>query len=169
MEVAQFVFLLIRNDKIRTILNTITTKVVLILGSFSEERLPVLNAVRESLRKMDLLPVLFDFEKPNQTTVETVEALAHLARFIIADLTDAKSILEELRGIVPQRPTLAVQAIIATSQDEPGMFDFFLKYPWVLKPFRYTDLESLLDKLENHVVAPAVSKADELQGRVGRS
>jgi uncharacterized protein YjbI with pentapeptide repeats len=169
MEVAQFVFLLMRNDKIRNVLNTITTKVVLILGRFSEERLEVLNAIRGRLRGMDLLPVLFDFKKPNQTTVETVEALAHLARFVIADLTDAKSILQELRGIVPHRPMLAVQTIILASQDEPGMFDFFLQYPWVLGPFRYTNARLLLEKLESHVVSPAVAKANELQGRLRSS
>jgi uncharacterized protein YjbI with pentapeptide repeats len=166
MEVAQFVFLLMRNDKIRNVLNTITTKVVLILGRFSEERLAVLNAVRSRLRELNLLPVLFDFERPNQTTVETVEALAHLARFVIADLTDARSVLQELRGIVPHRPTLAVQTVILASQDEPGMFDFFLQFPWVLGPFRYSDSQSLLQKLDSHVVSPAVAKANELQGRL---
>jgi hypothetical protein len=166
MEVAQFVFLLMRNDKIRAVLNTITTKLVLILGRFSEERLAVLDTMRQKLRQMDFLPVLFDFEKTNQTTVETVGALAHLARFVIADLTDAKSILQELRGIVPERPTLAVQPIILATQAEPGMFDFFLKYHWVLGLYRYADIRSLLCELQSHVVSPAVAKADELQGKI---
>jgi hypothetical protein len=166
MDVAQFVFLLARNEKIRSVLNTITTKVVLILGRFSTERLPVLEAIRQRLRHMNLLPVLFDFEKSYQTTVETVQALAHLARFVIADLTDAKSVLQELRGIVPERPTLAVQPILLASQEEPGMFDFFRAYHWVLGPYRFKDTEHLLSNLETEVVTPAMVKANELQGRI---
>jgi hypothetical protein len=50
--------------------------------------------IREELRKRDYLPVLYDFEKPTTKSVtETVSLLAHLARFVIADITDAKSIL----------------------------------------------------------------------------
>jgi len=165
MEVAQFLFLLLRNEKIRSVLNTITTKVVLILGRFSAERLGVLDAVRQRLRTMNLLPVLFDFPSSRQTTMETVQALAHLARFVIADLTDAKSVLQELQGIVPERPTLAVQPILLASQEEPGMFDFFRAYHWVLRPYRFRDAEDLFSGLESHVVIPAMVKADELQGK----
>ncbi|MGE0827426.1 MAG: hypothetical protein AB7G75_31645 [Candidatus Binatia bacterium] len=42
--------------------------------------------------KRDYVPVVFDFENsPNRTTVETAGILAHMARFVIADLTDAYS------------------------------------------------------------------------------
>jgi hypothetical protein len=37
IEVAQFLYLLIRNEKLRKVIDTITSKVVLILGRFSEE------------------------------------------------------------------------------------------------------------------------------------
>jgi hypothetical protein len=46
--------------------------------------------------------VVFDFEKPtNRTTDETITLLARMARFVIADISDAKSVLQELRAIVP--------------------------------------------------------------------
>jgi hypothetical protein len=66
--------------------------------------------------------------------------------------------------MVPERPTLAVQPIILATQDEPRMFDFFWKYPWVLGIYRYANIQSLLYELESHVVSPAVAKAHELQG-----
>jgi len=50
IEVAQFVYLLLRNQKIRDVIDTITSKVVLILGRFTDERKAVLDALREELR-----------------------------------------------------------------------------------------------------------------------
>src|SRR5271166_3544458 len=51
IEVAQFIYLLLDNRAIRKVIDTITSKAVLILGRFSEERTPVLDALREELRK----------------------------------------------------------------------------------------------------------------------
>jgi hypothetical protein len=65
LEVAQFIYLLLNNQTIRHVIDTITSKVVLILGRFTPERKAILDAIREELRKRDYLPVLFDFEKPS--------------------------------------------------------------------------------------------------------
>ena len=61
-QVAQFIYLLLHNDKIRQVIDTITSKAVLILGCFTDERKAVLDALREELRKFENLPILFDFE-----------------------------------------------------------------------------------------------------------
>ena len=160
LEVAQFVYLLLNNQRIRDVIDTITSKVVLILGRFTPERKVVLEAIRKELRKRGRLPVLFDFEKPtSQTTDETISTLAHMARFVIADLTDAKSILQELRPIVPNSPSVIVQSILLASDEHPGMFDFFKKFPWVLEPVRYTDLPTLITSLEANVIGPPDAKA----------
>jgi uncharacterized protein YjbI with pentapeptide repeats len=166
LEVAQFLYLLLNNQKIRSVIDTITSKVVLILGRFTPNRIVVLEAIREELRKRDYLPVLFDFEKPkSQTTVETISTLAHMARFVIADLTDAKSVLQELQAVVPLGPSVVVQPLLLSSQEEPGMFDFIRKFPWVLDTHRYTDQETLLAELKNKVINPAEAKAKELAGK----
>lgn len=166
LEVAQFIYLLLNNQRVRDVIDTITSKVVLILGRFTPERKRVLEAIREALRKSGRLPVLFDFDKPaSQTTEETIATLAHMARFVVADLTDAKSVLQELRSIVPNSPSVVVQPIILASQEEPGMFDFFLKFPWVLQPSPYSDAEALIAELDAKVVGPAERKANELASR----
>ena len=100
IEVAQFVYLLLHNEKVRDVIDTITSKAVLILGRFTDERKAVLDALREELRKRDYLPILFDFEKPrSRDTDETITLLARMARFIVADISDAKSVLQELRQL----------------------------------------------------------------------
>jgi hypothetical protein len=164
LEVAQFIYLLLHNEKLHRVIDTITSKVVLILGRFSPERQMVLDALRDALRKGNYAPVVFDFEKPSsRTTDETITLLARMARFVIADISDAKSVLQELRGIVPDNPTLPVQAIIVAGQDEPGMFDFFKKYPWFLKVHHYDDQAQLLADLEDRVVGPVEAEVAKLR------
>src|SRR2546423_1370710 len=104
LEVAQFIYLLLNNPKIRDVIDTIAKKAVLILGRFTPERKAVLDALREALRIHGYVPILFDFDKPvTRDLTETVSTLAHLARFIVADLTDPSSIPQELYAIVPHR------------------------------------------------------------------
>ena len=82
-----------------------------------------------------------------------------MSRFVIADITDAKSVLQELRSIVPNSPSVLVQPLLLASQEEPGMCDFFRKFPWVLEPVRYSDQPTLIAQLDERVIAPAESKA----------
>jgi hypothetical protein len=141
------------NERIRHAIDTITSKVVLILGRFTGSRKVVLNAIRDELRFLDYVPVLFDFSVPeSRTTLETVSTLAHMSRFVIADLTEPKSVLQELQAIVPNCPSVAVQPLLLESQAEPGMCDFFKMYSSVLTPVRYMDQQTLLNDLANSEV-----------------
>jgi uncharacterized protein YjbI with pentapeptide repeats len=166
LEVAQFIYLLLNNKNVRHVIDTITSKVVLILGRFTPERKHVLDAIREELRKRDYLPILFDFEGPsNRDITETVSTLAHMARFVIADITDAKSIPQELMSIVPNLPSVPVQPLLLASQEEYGMFEHIRRFPWVLEPYLYEDQDGLLDVLTEKVIDPAEKKAKEQTGR----
>jgi hypothetical protein len=144
------------------VIDTITSKVVLILGRFTPERKAVLDAMREELRHRDYLPVLFDFEKTvHRDLTETVSTLAHMARFVIADITDAKSIPQELLAIVPNLPSIPIQPLLLASQQEYGMFEHFRRFPWVLEPFVYEDQDRLITALTERVIGPAETKAQE--------
>ena len=162
LEVAQFIYLLLNNQKVRNVIDTIAKKAVLILGRFTPERKVVLDALRDELRTHGYLPILFDFDKPSSRDLtETVSILAHLARFIIADLTEPSSIPKELEAIVP---TLAVpvQPLLEGSTRPYAMFKDYWKYQWVLEVYRYNGLEELLASLKEYVIEPAEQKAKEL-------
>ena len=165
LEVAQFIYLLLNNAKIRHVVDAITSKVVLILGRFTNERKTVLDALRTILRERDYLPVLFDFQGPSSRDItETISILAHMARFVIADITDAKSIPQELMTIVPNLPSVPVQPLLLESQREYGMFEHFKRYPWVLPMTLYGSQEELLKSLEQRVIVLAEAKVKELRG-----
>jgi Pentapeptide repeats (8 copies) len=170
LEVAQFIYLLLNNKKIRDVIDTITSKVALVLGRFTEERKKVLDALREELRQHNYTPVVFDFEKPaSRDLTETVSTLAHLARFIIVDLTDPSSAPHEVATIIPQC-IVPVQPLLLQDDTQPGyeyaMFhDLRTRYHWVLPTYQYQDISSLLASLKENIIEPAEQKAQELAQR----
>jgi uncharacterized protein YjbI with pentapeptide repeats len=166
IEVAQFIYLLLNNQKIRNVINTITSKAVLILGRFTPERKRILDAMRERLRQLDYLPILFDFEKPDGRTVqETVTTLARMSRFVIADITDPKSIPQELISIVETMPSLPVQPLLQAGYEPWAMYDHICMKESVLVEHEYDDLKGLLARFEEKVVGPAETKVRELEAK----
>jgi uncharacterized protein YjbI with pentapeptide repeats len=165
LEVAQFVYLLLKNERIREVIDTITSKVVLILGRFTSERKAVLDALRQELRRRDYVPILFDFEVPHDRDItETITLLARMARFIVADLSEASSIPKELEAFVPDL-AVPVQPLLAGSGEPYSMFRDYWKYDWVLPVYRYNDVDSLLASLKEHVIEPAENKVLDLRLR----
>lgn len=163
LEVAQFVYLLLNNQKIRRVFDTISSKAVLILGRFTPERKAVLDALRTALREKGFVPILFDFDKPAaRDTVETISALAHLCFFIFADLSAAKSVLQELQQIVPSHPSVPVLPLIQADEDVPGMLDHLRRYPWFLDTWVYDNRDHLLENLADLIVS-VEAKARELK------
>ena len=165
LEVAQLVYLLLHNDKIRNVIDTVGKRVVLILGRFTVERKAVLDAVRELLRRHGYVAILFDFVPSRaRDLTETIVALAHMSRFIIADLTDPRSVPQELTAIIPDLPSVPVVPVILAAQREFPMFEHWRRYPWVLPLTKYKDPSDLLLRLENSLIARAERKAQQQTG-----
>jgi hypothetical protein len=164
IKVAQFIYLLLNNEEVRHVIDTITSKAVLILGRFTPERKIILDRLREELRAQQYVPIMFDFEKPkSRNTVETIRTLAGMSKFIIADLTDAKSVIQELQAIVPDFPSVPVRFIIIKSQKEPGMFDSLRPYTWVLGgAFEYENPEEVIASINDRILEPVEAKLKEL-------
>lgn len=167
LEVAQFIYLLLNNEKIRDVIDTIGKKGVLILGRFTPERKDILDAIRDELRRLDYVPMMFDFEKPTQRDfTETVKVLAGLSRFIIADITNPRSSPLELQATMPDY-MIPFVPIIQEDEEPFSMFqDLQGKYgDWVLDVLKYDSAANLIAVLERAVVAPALVLEDRLLTR----
>ena len=116
-------------------------RVTVPLGTPARKR--VFDYVKEICREHNLLPVVFDFEGPrNRNITETVQTLAYLSRFIIADVTSPKCIPQELEAIVPL-VKVPVAPIIRNGKKPHAMFSDFLENQCVLPLQHYKNLNHL--------------------------
>jgi Pentapeptide repeats (8 copies) len=165
INVAQFIYLILNNEKIRDVINTLTSKSVLILGRFSlPERKSILDALRNKLRKYDLLPIVFDFDRPtDKDFTETIKTLAGLSYFVIADVTNPRSSPLELQATIPDYQIPFVPIIQEGESPFAMMVDLQKKYNWVLNTVSYDSEETLMKVLKPLIIDPAMKKRQELR------
>ena len=165
IKVAQFIHLILNNEEIRDVINTLTSKSVLILGRFSiPERKSLLDALRNKLREYDLLPIVFDFDRPtDKDFTETIKILAGLSLFVIADITNPKSSPLELQATVPDYQIPFVPIIQEGEQPFAMMIDLQKKYNWVLDTLSYNSIETLIKALKPAIIDSAIQKHNELR------
>jgi uncharacterized protein YjbI with pentapeptide repeats len=153
LEVAQFIYLLLENRNLRNVIDTISSKVVLILGRFTSPHKAILDVIRDRLRDENLTPVIFDFKGPSTKTVSaTVTTLAHMAKFIIADITEPKSIPQELTEITHALPGVPIQPIIRAGMPEWSMFGDLKDRGIVLGTLRYRNVSDVRENLVARIV-----------------
>ncbi len=163
LEVAQFVFLLMNNPSIRDVIDTVGQKAVLILGRFKADRKAVLDQIRIRLREIDRVPILFDFDAPSSKGVfDTVKTLASMVRFVIADITEATSVIQEVTAIVADFHKVPVQPIIQNGFQPWAMFADLAARESVLPLRTYDTPATLLAAMESQIVAPAEKLAAHL-------
>jgi uncharacterized protein YjbI with pentapeptide repeats len=168
LEVAQLLYLLIHNEKIPEVIDTITCKAVLILGRFNPpERKAVLDVIRDEVRVYDYLPIMFDFQKPEgRNYIETVFTLAHMARFVIADITDAKVVLQELERIIPSLPSVSVQPIVQSNTDiHAVIIDSIGRQNFLEQLYVYQDIADVKANLYSKIIQPAEAQLTEIQAK----
>ena len=163
LEIAQFIYLLLSRQKLRDVITTIGEKAVLILGRFTERK-ELLDRMADKLRLLGYIPMILDFDRPtDRDLTETVKILAGLSRFVIADVTNPRSVPLELQATVPDYMVPFV-TILQRGQPAFGMFDDLpRKYHWALPLLEYNNADTLLAAFEDKVVAPALEKVDEVR------
>jgi len=165
LRLAQFMYLLLENAELRDVIDTLTSKAVLLLGRFTPERKATLDALRRALRAAGYSPLMFDFDRPSSKTMtETVRLLAQMARFIVVDLTDPASAPYELGLLMSMNlRTTPLVPLIGPGQAPFAMFDDLAAEDWVLPVVTYTDTTELLARLDGAVVQPAEQLVSRLR------
>ncbi|MBN1966394.1 MAG: pentapeptide repeat-containing protein [Anaerolineae bacterium] len=163
LETAQFIHLLLNHEKLRNVINAVTQKGVLLLGRFSDGGLDTLQAIADKLRALSYLPIIFDFDRPDDRDyTETILTLAGLSRFVIADLS-GPSVPQELAFTVPNLG-LPFVFINERGRKPYSLVSTLYKYPWVLgPPIEYPDKDGLVALLEKQVIGPAEEKHRDIQ------
>jgi uncharacterized protein YjbI with pentapeptide repeats len=164
IEVAQFVYLLLHNEKIRDVIDTVGRKGVLLLGRFTEGRIAVLERLREALRQRGYIPIVFNFDKPEtKDFTETVRLLAGMAKFVIADITNPKSTPLELQATIPEM-MIPFQPIIQEGEQPFAMLqDLWIKHrDWVFEPIEYSSVDRLIEAFDSEIIVPAETRFNEL-------
>ena len=153
--------------RFRGVIDTIGRKSVLLLGRFTEGRMVVLERLREKLRDLGFVPIVFNFNKPEtKDFTETVRLLCNLSHFVIVDITNPRSAPLELQATVSDYMVPFVPILQQGEQPFAMFVDLQNKYDWVLKPVvGYPSVDRLIEVLEDKVVRPAEAKFNELLTR----
>jgi uncharacterized protein YjbI with pentapeptide repeats len=164
LKVAHFVSLLLKYPEIGKLINAAADKVVLLLGRFIGRERRVLDVLLEALPRFGLVPVVFDFEQPeDRDTIETVAILAGLSSFVIANLSKPRSTPLEAHLVIPAIAVPFVP-IIRKGERPFSMFTALQrKYPWVLPTVTYHSEKSLIRNLRRSVIQPATKLAKEIR------
>jgi len=102
------------------------------------------------------------FGNPTYLT-DIVKVLAGLSRFVIADVTNPRSVPYELGATVPDYMVPFV-TILQRGQPAFGVFDDLpRRYHWALPLLEYQSTKTLLAAFESKVVAPALEKLEEVR------
>lgn len=169
IEVAQFIYMLLNNEKIAKFINTMRTKTILILGSFDSKSMTVLETLKDTIRGNGYLPLLFDFAAPHtQELMETVKTMALLSSFVVVDLSIRSGQLHELASLV--RDTYIPFATIAREGTEvTAMHGEFKHYYWYKdKYFSYTPekaVEQIPQLFEKEIIPWADKVNEEIKGK----
>ena len=140
---------------------------VLILGRFTERRLKILELIKRRLakHKQGYVGELFTFDRPDaRDLVESILAFACLSRFIIADLSEPKSVPQELQAIAPNLQSVPIVPIINEGGREFATFAGLARRPNVVQPTtRYRDVKDLEVKLIRDIIPAAEKRRLEMR------
>ncbi len=163
LEVAQFVSILLESDGIRKIIGSPFVGMVLILGCFAGEKRTGLVAMRRELKNSGYQTVTIDF---SNTTLrqdnKILLSLAGLARFIIAEITEARGVLQALVSILESSSPVPVQIVHEQGISPRRLSRSMRRYDWVFKPRSYGNWGELVTLLREEIIGASEAKADEL-------
>jgi hypothetical protein len=100
---------------------------------------------------------LSDDACPQQCPLRFKGAFCVDARFVIADVTEAKSIPQELSHIIPFMPSVPILPIVQEGHQEYAMFEHWKQFTTVLSMSTYRSADELIGNLQSLVLQPITS------------
>jgi len=167
LQTAQLVGMLLHHERARYDVFSITLNTVLVIGRFPPDRKPILEAVKEALRRGDYSPLVLDFHLPGSGDKnEIVKTLGRMSRFVVADLTDDRRIAQTLDAVVHFLPSIPIQPVAEEGREAGVVDSHYFKYRWVLPFWRFKDRADLAGRFGPEVIAPAERKAAEIRQKM---
>lgn len=170
LRTAQLLALMLDAAGVRTVINSITSKLVLILGSFSPAEKEVLDALRLSLQRSGYVAVVFDFERPSERDyAETVMTLVGMSRFVVADFTNAKEVRAEVAQARRQYKRVPIIPIALEGVSLPITMANSFSAEELQLLVRYQHVDDLLQKVQSSIIQPAEEHVRRIAEGIARS
>jgi hypothetical protein len=122
LEAAQFVYLLLSGRKVPRILESVRSRLVLVLGDFRSKRESVLNSIQTGLQQQDFTSIVAHFNPPvNRDLTDKVLLLTRFVRLLVADFTESRPLQRFFHDARSQLQSVPVQPVYQTdwSQQHP--------------------------------------------------
>jgi hypothetical protein len=128
--------------------------------------MPIVEELKQPLEnhKNVYIPELFTFKRPDsRDLVESIIGFASLSRFVVADLSEPRSVQQELQAIVPNFQSVPIVPIINEGGREFATFSALARRPNMVQPtLRYRNVDDLKKKLDRSVVRVAEARRAEM-------
>lgn len=165
IQVGNIIYLLLDNSNYTRLLNQSKKKSVLLLGRFGDPLKEHLNELTKEVRNNGFSPIVFDFQAPNTLDlIEAIVLLSLLSKFIIVDLTEARSVPAELHAILSTL-TIPVVPIIKRHSEVFSTYTFTNKYSCVLPILIFDDIKDLSGSIfAKEIIEPADNLYNKISG-----
>lgn len=163
LRTAQLLSLMLDSAGVRTVIDSVSSKLVLILGSFSPAEKGVLDALRLSLQNFGYVAVEFDFERPHERDyAETVLILVGMSRFVVADFTNSKEVRAEVGQARRQYPRVPFIPIVMDGAPLPITMANSFNEDELRLLVTYRHANDLVQKVLSSIIEPAEKQAQQI-------
>jgi uncharacterized protein YjbI with pentapeptide repeats len=148
LESAQFAYLLISGERVPQLLESVHSRLVLVLGDFRAEREAVLKSIETVLQHQEFTSITAHFNPPvhRDLTLKTL-LLAKYVRFIVADVTGSRALLRFLRDSWKDAVPVPVQPLVQSVWSESQISNS------ISEPLTYSDPEDVARLLQKKLAA----------------
>lgn len=166
LEIAQFLSFWLNSHTLNHVIETITSRIVLIACPFNHQSRYFLKALELQLGQQEYAAIAIDVTTPlNANFASTFLRLAKIARLLLIDvLVPDRGIPPELQALLPQLH-LPIQILVSGTVLNSPEWDAPLRSPWLLPIQMYRDPDYLLSVFQERILLPAENRAQELRGK----